>query len=73
MLNSIYDPLSRVMVEYLTVNDIFSFCKTEKSHFSIFSDDETWKMLLIRDFDKTSITPKNTYEIITKGDAFYKN
>ena len=73
MLHSIYDPLSRVMVEYLTVKDIFSFCKTDKGHFLIFSDSETWKMLLLRDFDEVSKNPKETYEIIVKGEGYFKN
>ena len=59
---NIYDPISNVMVEYLTVKDLVNFCKTSREYSMILADRNIWVKLLKRDFDSKSPNGKEEYQ-----------
>ena len=46
---------------YLSYQDILRLCQTQK-YFNLCQNPELWVMLLERDFDEVSLTPKKTYQ-----------
>lgn len=64
-IEQIWDPLSNISIQYLTVNEILKLCKTNKYFRLICQDQGTWRYLLERDFGiRDSTDPKAEYQII---------
>ena len=45
------DPITTIAIQYLTVEEIMTLCKTNREYRDICKKQSTWKFLLERDFE----------------------
>lgn len=48
----------------MSIGNILKYCKTSKKHMEICNDPNTWKFLLMRDYNEESVTPNPKKEYI---------
>src|SRR3989338_10527787 len=67
------DIIKDYMIDFMTVDDIISYCSTNTEYSEICNDNELWKKLVVRDFGilPSSITGNIIINILNNGERNY--
>lgn len=64
MNNLSFDIASEVLWKYLPIDQILQYCRTNRAFASICNNPDTWRFLLMRDYNQTSVTNNPRAEYI---------